>query len=559
MSVILILLLSIFLTPINLNAQPETRKYIVELESVHIASLPGLHSFAFGQHEGKWLLMGGRTDGLHARRPNESFPLEYNNQQLVVVDPESKEYWTASVTALPTGISEQLQATNMNFHQWGDTLYIIGGYAYSETADNHITFPKLTTVRVSKVIDQIIDGTLDDQYFSHLYDERLAVTGGQLGRIGDELYLVGGHRFDGRYNPRDMPSFTQTYTNAIQRFAIGHTPDATILSHHSVIDTDHLRRRDYNLAPFQFTDGRPGYLISSGVFQEDADLPFLYPVEIDDESYYPVPEFEQLLSHYHSPKFSFYDSSTDALHMIFLGGLAQYYYEEGQLIQDDRVPFVTSISRVSRAADGTYSEHLHQEAMPGFLGTSAEFIPNPALARNATGVLLLNEIPDERILIGHMAGGIVSPIRNPFSENLTDLTYADKTIYRIWLTAGDVTRAGSGSDDSDSDRSDSGFDGSDFGSESGSGTLPDTPQLNQNYPNPFNPSTVIPFILPEPSNVRITVHNVLGNHVVTLVDAFYLAGRHQVTFEAGDLASGTYIYRLTVENKGISQRMMLLR
>lgn len=423
-----------------ITAGPNAFPYSVRLEEISIPDFEGLHSYAYGQYDGKWLLVGGRTDGLHARQPFASFPLAYNNRNLIVIDPETKEYWSAPLTSLSTELREHLQSSNMNFFQSGDLLYIIGGYAYSETASNFITFPKLTTLRVSEVIKGVMNGKLDSDLFGHLADPRFAVTGGQLGKIGDEFYLVGGHRFDGRYTPEATRQNIQVYTNAIQRFTFYVSgPSPEIKSYSSVIDEDQLRRRDYNLVPYLFTDERPGYLISSGVFQANANLPFLTAVEIDKESYYPVTNFEQFLSHYHSPKLSLYDSSQKSLHMLFFGGLAQFYFEDGALKQDDLVPFVTTISRVTRTSDGVFTENVLPISMPDFSGTSAEFIPNPNLPRNETGVFLMEEPTAEAILIGHMLGGITSPVANPFSFNQTQASSADSRIFRIWIEKAEVT------------------------------------------------------------------------------------------------------------------------
>ncbi|MCK9252198.1 MAG: hypothetical protein M0P55_05530 [Clostridiales bacterium] len=415
-------------------SEPDAFPYTIRLEELVIPDFKGLHSYAYGQHDGKWLLVGGRTDGLHARQPVAAFPGADNNKNLIVMDPETKEVWSAALDALPAEIREHLQASNMNFYQSGDTLFIIGGYAYSETARGHITFPKLTTLQVSDVIEDVINGQLDPQAFGHLADQRFAVTGGQLGKIGEDLYLVGGHRFDGRYTPQASRQNTQVYTNAIQRFSIDTTGTAPVVDGYSSrVDPDHLRRRDYNLVPYLFADGRPGYLISTGVFQASADLPFLTVVEIDADSYYPVAGFKQTLSHYHSPKLALTDSSQQALHMIFFGGLAQFYYEDGVRKQDDLVPFVSTISRVTRTADGAFTEHVLPISMPGFAGTSAEFIPNTNLPRSETGVFLLDWPMSGPVLIGHMVGGIASPAANPFSLNQTGQTSADPRIFCIWV------------------------------------------------------------------------------------------------------------------------------
>lgn len=78
--------------------------------------------------------------------------------------------------------------------------------------------------------------------------------------------------------------------------------------------------------------------------------------------------------------------------------------------------------------------------------------------------------------------------------------------------------------------------------------LPMTPELYNNYPNPFNPSTTISFVLPEPSTVRLSVYNVLGQLVGTLIDGEEMAeGLQEVQFVADGLASGVYFYRIVSE------------
>ena len=74
---------------------------------------------------------------------------------------------------------------------------------------------------------------------------------------------------------------------------------------------------------------------------------------------------------------------------------------------------------------------------------------------------------------------------------------------------------------------------------------PVTYVLHQNYPNPFNPSTTIKYDLPTDARVDLTVYDVLGREILTLVDGFQEAGYHQVTLDARNLASGIYFYRLT--------------
>lgn len=89
--------------------------------------------------------------------------------------------------------------------------------------------------------------------------------------------------------------------------------------------------------------------------------------------------------------------------------------------------------------------------------------------------------------------------------------------------------------------------------------LPEEFSLDQNYPNPFNPATTIAFSLPEESDVRLVIYDMLGRQVATLVDETKSAGSYDVTFNAGNLASGTYIYRLQAGDNLKTRTMTLVK
>ncbi len=92
--------------------------------------------------------------------------------------------------------------------------------------------------------------------------------------------------------------------------------------------------------------------------------------------------------------------------------------------------------------------------------------------------------------------------------------------------------------------------------------LHNTPEqfaLEQNYPNPFNPTTVIRYGIPDPSQVRLEIYNALGQRIKVLVDDEQQAGHHQVVFNAGNIASGVYFYRLQAGRHTEMKRMVLVR
>ncbi|MGL2964752.1 hypothetical protein ACSVH2_13100 [Flavobacterium sp. RSB2_4_14] len=411
-----------------------TFDYQVQLNPVTIPNFPGIHSFAFAQHNGKWLIIGGRVDGIHARQPFNAFPAASNNTSIYVVDIAANQFWSASITTLSTPLKEQLQATNFNFYQDGNTLYLVGGYAFSASANDHITFNKLTSVDVPNLITAIVNGSPVSSYFKQMSNENLAINGGHLAKINSTFYLIGGHRFDGRYNPMNNPTFTQTYSNQIRKFSIDNSgTQLSISNYQTITDAVHLHRRDYNLLPQIFPDGTQGYTISSGVFQINVDLPFLYPVDIKENGYFPQTNFNQYLSNYHSAVSALYDATENRMHNLFFGGISQYYYNGTTLVQDNNVPFVNTISRTTRFADGSLQEYQLPETMPALKGASAEFIPNNTLPHYDNEVLKLNEITANEFVIGHIVGGITSPSSNPFTSNQTSTTSANATIYEVKL------------------------------------------------------------------------------------------------------------------------------
>lgn len=91
------------------------------------------------------------------------------------------------------------------------------------------------------------------------------------------------------------------------------------------------------------------------------------------------------------------------------------------------------------------------------------------------------------------------------------------------------------------------------------GYVPQNFSLEQNYPNPFNPSTKIIFNLNQAGMTKLSVYNLLGQEITTLVNEELVAGRHTVDFDASALSSGVYFYKIESGKNTATMKMMLLK
>lgn len=524
-----LLLSAILLWGMAFGASAQPAGYELDLEEMSITNLGGIQSYAFGQHNGKWLIIGGRLDGLHRRQPFAAFDIAGHNTQLIVVDPVAQQHWTAPMTSLSTNLQEQLSATNPNFLQEGTQLYIIGGYGYSATAADHITYDKLAAVDVAGVITAIVNGqTQLAPYFRQITDPQFAVTGGRLEKIYDTYYLVGGQKFTGRYNPMNGPSFVQEYTNQIRRFTL--QDDGTTLTvQHLTPHTDpaHLHRRDYNVAPQIMPNGQEGLTAFSGVFQVGVDLPFLDAVNIDSSGYAVDSNFTQYYNHYHCATLPMYSAQNNVMQTFFFGGIAQFYDDNGTLVQDDNVPFVKTIAKVQRDASGQMSEVKLPIEMPTYLGAGSEFIPNLDLPHYHNGIFKSDELTGDSILLGYIYGGISSTAPNIFFTNDGTQSLATSQIYKVILRSTTRVR-----------------------------DIDPTVHNFVVYPNPSDGRFFVRFDLEQAKEVRIRIQDATGRLVDTMrlsdtnagINGYALTGLGQ---------SGTYVITLETDKGRISRKAIV--
>lgn len=506
------------------SAQPS---FSVELVPVNSSALPALHSYSVAESGGKWLLIGGRTNGLHlfvqssnggTTPPPDAFPAQMANTNAWVIDPAAGTAWSEPLSGLPAAIADHLSANNAQFIQDGDWLYVIGGYGKDSQTGKTITFPYLTAIQVSKAIDAVVakqplnsfvqqTSTYVDcpQAGTNTYNACVGpatqkcqqgpgwsecvkkaqagcaveqqntqnqciaqvqagnpqglptntgyyatVTGGGLRKVGNVYYLVFGQDFEGLYSVAESDygkwPVNQVYTQRVA--ALAFTPNPLSAAVLRVIQQDPndfdapYNRRDLNVLPDLTADGTPRISVHGGVFVPGQDTAYRQPVFIDkgddpanatvtvDSSY------QQMMSQYECATLPLFDRSTSGggnMIDISFGGISLYYLDSKthKLKMDEGLPFIDTLSLLSHAADGSWSEYARVKPLPARMGTEAQFIPLSGVQASTNGVIYLDAIK-QKTKVGYVFGGIVAQ-RAEAGGPTDDYSKASNQLYEVWV------------------------------------------------------------------------------------------------------------------------------
>lgn len=529
------IILSISLLFISFSTFSQTTPFNIFIEPMNISGIGGLQAYAFGQYDSKWLIVGGRLDGLHRRQPFAAFDIAGNNNQLLVIDPVAKQKWSAPINSLSLGLQEQLSATNMQFHQDGNYLYVVGGYGYNNATATRKTFDYLTAIDVPAVINAIISGTPFTNHFRQISDPLFAVTGGHLKKINNIFLLVGGNKFDGNYNPMGNPTYTQVYTNAIRKFKIHDDGNNIAITHlPTIIDVDNLHRRDFNAVPQIMPNRTEGITAFSGVFQPSVDLPFLNCVNIDSATYSVNNSFQQYYNHYHCAVLPLYSAAHNEMHSIFFGGIAQYYDNAGTLTQDNNVPFVKTIARVTRNAAGVMAEYKLPIEMPSLLGAGAEFIPILSIPHYPNEVLKLDEFATDTTFVGYIYGGISSTAPNIFFTNTGSQSSASSQLFKVYVIKKNNTSVHNLNEQS-------------------IGTL-----KMQVSPNPNDGNFKLQFYLNKITTVKLSLYSLDSKKIEDITLENLNIGENILQHKINDTPlKGTYIVTLTTSYESNTQKIII--
>lgn len=503
----------------------------IQLKEKSISGLPAVQSFAWASNGDKWLIVGGKLTGLHGYRPPDAFPLQDFNTKLTVVDLPNNRVIQASFSDLPDSIAEHLSATNMQFTQYNGRLYLFGGYGFSTVRNKYVTFPYLTVINLQDCIKAIFQGKSVSGAIRHYYDERFAVCGGDLEIMNNRFYLVGGQLFDGRYNKGGMTSYSQQYTHAIASFLVSDNGQSLSISdYRKIVNEDVLHRRDFNLLPVITAQREPALMLFSGVFQKNADLPYLNGVQISTDTFVLRDDMMQRLNQYHTASVALFDSVHNTMHQLFFGGIGQYIFDTttNTYNSDSLVPFVNTISRMIRNSQDSFSEDV-LGYMPGLMGANAEFIPDKDISEFENGVIKLNDLNTNQ-RIGYIYGGIISSAPNVFNLS-SDKSIASNKIYEVYLQKSKVSAIA-------------------FNMES-------NVKLNV-FPNPVSGSLTIEVDNYNLKYLKLGIYDFNGNLVKQLnKPATFIPGKYFWYFDTRMLAKGVFFIKLVAENKSFLKKIIV--
>lgn len=449
----------------NMEVNP-TLPFTLKFEPADLApgvKLPLLQSYVGTvTKDGCLLLLGGRSQGLHTfKGGRDNFDAEQSNNQIYVIDPANGQFWSFDVNQLSASLAAPLQSTDQQgcYERVTDTMYIVGGYGWNADRSDMKTFGCIISVQVEALATAIRESASVQEVeslFKMSEDDRFAITGGELIKMEDTFYLVGGQIFNGQYSAFGGADFYQVYSNEVRIFTLAN--DSLEILNYGVTRPQEpdapLHRRDGNIIPdIDPITGTQRITCYGGVFPPGIIGGYTYPVFIYGPSLLLYERSaRQKFSQYQCPVISVYDENADGnrTHHTFFGGISHHYYsqttEQKKIFEEaiqqgrnDGLPFIADISTFTQSSDGTYAEFLHKEPIPGneLAGTSCHFMGLPELYNQGmvfdNDVIRLSKIPTEnQILIGYIYGGIVAEA--PYPKIPNEGTAASNNLYKVYLS-----------------------------------------------------------------------------------------------------------------------------
>jgi hypothetical protein len=424
-------------------------------------SLPnGLHSYVAGVYDDQWLLLAGRTNGLHGFNDgNDNFPPQEQNTVVYVVDIKNKTVSSKSLSDPTSGLTQEkidsLSVTSPQFYQWENNLFMCGGYGVDTSSGEFSTKTSFTVIDIPGLIRWVKDTTSTEtaiQYIRQISDPFFQVTGGSMYRVDKERsLLIFGQNFQGYY----VPESNGQYTEQVRVFKIEYEDtDLKVKLYEPEEPNPNFRRRDLNVVPV--IDGYPfkdnfKFVALSGVFTEDGGA-WTVPVEISLHGKATMADpddphtFKQGMNNYTSATVEIFDERHGDMYIVLFGGISFGYFDNGVFTTDSELPFINQVTTIQIdkhgkfkqfIMNGQYPEILSTGSNPGnplLFGAGANFFPSDEVSSYKNTVLKMHKIGKKPVLVGYIVGGIQSTLPN---TNTTSDSAASPYIFKVTLVPND--------------------------------------------------------------------------------------------------------------------------
>ena len=395
----------------------------IEVIPYAIKNLPALHAYAFAQHDGKWLIIGGRTGQIN--QPS------YLNYDIMVVDPVTEEFWLYPLEFVGAILEEPEHLGNCYAAHFQDEqfLYIAGGMGYSMQSEAFGSFPILTIMDVPKTMDAIVNKKRMDECFFQIENDAFSRQDALLTKINNRFYLVGGRQVSGAFDEEGDLTIHSDFSNDVFSFLLNRENKTWQLVAEKTIDY----KKDFestlaNYAPQVFPDGEQGLTVFLNNPEEGNEN--LSWMNLFNFGYSTYIDTSANIAHYHSTIIPVFDTEYNRMHTLFIGGCDEYFCRDEADYAPGTVDLFDSFVR-----DENGNTTATRSQMDAFIskGRDAQFILNENVGQFTNKVIDLQQIGNGRQLIGYIYGGATAPgmmILNDGSVLDTPLNQ----IFKVYLT-----------------------------------------------------------------------------------------------------------------------------
>jgi hypothetical protein len=397
---------------LTIPLQEDSLPYRVTIEQADFMLPAGLHSFAFAVHDGEWLFISGRTNGLHDvdnTDPNiNPFPPSQQNTFVFVVNPKTKKTDYRSLYDPSAHLSQEqidlLSVTNSLFYyaEKKNTLYLVGGYGIDTASNTMSTKPAMTAIDVPNLIKWVKNPEKSksaSKCVRTTFDPLCQVTGGVMLQSNEhQPYLLAfGQNFDGNYTTATNGSYSQQIRK-IQ--IIDNGRDLAVQRYPQSEPTPTYRRRDLNVIPIVKKDGKSlsmSFVALSGVFTpgdvNNEPGAWTVPIEIDPNGSSRMLDpnnpatFSQAMNNYSCANLGLYSIKKNKMYTLLFGGISASMFSDGSNCNTDpnpqcnsctawvpergnifsvccNLPFTNDVTTIEIDKHGIYRQYLMRETFP---------------------------------------------------------------------------------------------------------------------------------------------------------------------------------------------------